>query len=243
METGTSIKITYWAEQSGEFGLYDFDGIDEFRQELTENYVAVVLSRPGALGGLHQLAIEIISNLTFVEVSKLLLSGIAFDLIKSGTKAFVLRPFLNAYHKLARRNTAYSPDISDIRLVFQDTTLVVYRITDGSIFLQLEQILTTLAKHSSNLTLRSGERPFEIHIPIFEDPEPNPLCRFRVLLDVDEPIRTPSVADYFRYWGIHYDFQRNTRVYDVQRSLLLDQEFFTAARYWAEWHFRQRVDL
>jgi len=39
METGASVKVSYWAEQQyGTISLHDFEGIDEFRKELSESY-------------------------------------------------------------------------------------------------------------------------------------------------------------------------------------------------------------
>lgn len=84
--SSASIKIQYWAESSGSGGLYDLDGIVEFREELAKEYVSVVHGRSGALGGLHQLAVEIVSHLTLQDVNTFLLSGMAYDAMKFGTK-------------------------------------------------------------------------------------------------------------------------------------------------------------
>ncbi len=88
--------------------------------------------------------------------------------------------------------------------------------------------------------LRKGEQPFEIHIPVFEDPAEDRLSRFRVLLDVDETIRPNAAADYFRFWGLQYDFSRTARVYDLQRHLLIDERFLTLEWYRIEWESRRR---
>ena len=235
-----AVKITYWAEQKKDsVSIYDFEGIDDFRKELDENYIAVVQGRPGPLGGLYELAVEFISNLTLIEVAKFLLGGIAFDVIKSGTKAFVLRPFLRAYQKLKDRNPSFRLDIEKFRIIFQDTAIVVYKITDDSVFAKLEDILKAVAIHSDRLTLGTGERPFEIHVPVFEDPAKDPPCRFRVKLDVDETIAGISKSDYLRLWGLRYDYAGD-RVYDVDKALLIDNEFYDLNRYWNEMEQRWR---
>ena len=230
----SAVKITYWAEQKqGSASIYDFEGIGDFRKELDESYISVVQGRPGPLGGLHELAVEFISNLTLVEVAKFLLEGIAFDLIKSGTRAFVLRPFLKAYQKLKDRNPSFQLDIEEFRIVFQDSVIVIYKITGDSIFVNLEKIIKAVAQHSSELTLASGERPLEIHVPVFEDPAKDRPCRFRVKLDVDETIPSISQADYFRLWGMRYDYAGD-RVFDVAKGLLIDNQFYDLDRYWKE---------
>jgi hypothetical protein len=125
-------------------------------------------------------------------------------------------------------------------MVFQDSTVILYKICDNSIFVGLEQILLTLARKHTSLLLASGEHPDEIHVPVFEDHTDDRLCRFRVLLDVDETIQGVKVSDYMKYWGAEYVYSRASRVYDVEKNLLLDTEFFTRPRYWAEWGRRQR---
>jgi hypothetical protein len=236
----SAIKITYWAEAiQGKTSIYDLDGIDDFREELGESYLAVVQGRPGDLGGLHELAIEIISNLTFVEFSKFLLGGVAFDVIKSGAKSLILRPFLNAYRKLKDRNASVQMDIEELKVVFQDVVIIIYKITDDSIFSSLEVILKQIAQNLDHLTLQSGEIPFEIHVPVFEDAADDRPCRFRVKLDVDETISSFSNSDYLGLWGIHYDYA-GRRVFDVERRLLIENEFYELKRYWNEMEERWR---
>jgi hypothetical protein len=229
----------------------DFTGIEEFRAELAESYISVTHGRPaGAGGGLYELVVEFVSTLTLLDVAKFLLGGIAYDLIKSGSKAFILRPFLTAYGKLRDRNRGRI-DIGELRFIFQDSVLVIYKISNDSISTSLQNILTTFAKHSPTLTLESGERSFEIHIPVFEDPVKDHLCKFRVLLDVDETIKNITPSDYFKFWGVENDYARwksayyltPFQVYEVERRLLIAEEFYTLDRYWTEWRKREAKHL
>jgi len=240
MHNGMAISINYWAAQKGSLDLDDLTGINDFRDELEAEYVTIVRGRPGALGGLYHLTAEVVSTLTLSHVLQLLLDGVAFDLIKSGTKAFVLRPLLTAYNKLRERNKSHDGDIDELRLIFQDSLVTIYCVAPDSIASSLEQILRTLASNYEHLLLRSGERPFEVHIPVFEDPSKERPSRFRVLLDVDETIPSFGVSDYFRLWGLWYDFSGKHRVYDVSRQLLIDEEFLSRQRYWAIWEERWR---
>lgn len=238
MQEGMAIKVDYWAAQDGDFKLHDLGGIGEFREELAGQYAAIVRGRPGALGGLYHLSVEIVSTLALSHVVRLLLDGIAFDLIKEGTKTFVLRPFLAAYGKLKERNKGDYGDIDELRLIFQDSVVIVDYLGDDSIASSLEKILHTLSKNYQHLVLSSGESPFEIYIPIFEDPAVDRPSRFRELLHYDETIPSVSVSDYFVYWGVWYDFSHKHRVYDVQRELLIDEGFLTKKQYWAIWEKR-----
>lgn len=134
------------------------------------------------------------------------------------------------------RNKTIHVRIGEVRLLFQDSVVYIFNIfDDDSIFPHLEGILTALAQHYRSMILPSGEPPFEIYIPIFEDQADDRLVRFRVLLDVDETIRHRTGSDYARYWGLRYDYAGVYKVFDVGRDLIIDQEFWTLHRYWAEW--------
>lgn len=239
MDTGISIKITSWTIQIGATSIQDFEGIEDFRKELAEHYISAIHRRPaGRGGGLYQLAVELLSNVSLSDVATWLSGGIAFDMLKSGSKVFILRPFLAAYKKLRERNQTHQVRISELRVVFQDSMLIIYDVCDDGVFQNLERILVALAEHYAAMALGSGEKPFEIHVPIFEDKADDRIIRFRVLLDVDETIRNVTPSDYFKLWGLWYDYSRRSRVFDISRDLFIDEEFFTQERYWSEWEKR-----
>lgn len=235
MSHDLAINIDYWAVQEGKNDLWQLTGIAEFQNDLSQEYVCRVHGRPGDLGGgLYEFAIQIIANISIQDVVKLIADGIAFDLLKSGTKSFVLRPFLVAYEKLKARNVDREVDIHEIRFMFNDAEVVITKLSDNSIYDSLGAVFQTLTQDFACLRNSEGEYPYTIQIPVFEDPEKR-LCRFRVLLDVDETIERVTSADYLGYWGIYYDFQRTSRVFDVKRKLLIDSDFLTLDRYWQEW--------
>jgi len=244
MDTGTAVTVKYWISTDSAV-FRDLEGIDDFRKELATDYVSVVKGRPAGAGGLTHLYVELISTLSLSHVAQLLLDGIAFDLIKHGTEAFVLRPFLAAYKRLQERNKERSSiDIAEVQIQFQDSLLIIHEISSDSIFRNLEKILLTLAQHYSHLALKSGEAPFTIHIPVFEDPEQDRPCRFRVVGNIDETIRSKSPQDYLHFWGLEYLYDRVKRVYDVGAQFLIDSDFNTVEQHWAEltrrWQARQR---
>lgn len=240
----SSVKVTYWAEQVGENQLDDLPGIEEFRTELEQEYAAAVHGRPGDLGGLLHMAVEFVSSISMSDVATFIAEGMAYDVLKEGSKSLVLRPFLHAYRKLKDRNRDSQLDIEVLRLTLRDSVLVIYRLSEGSIPANLEKILVAAASEYRHMVLRSGEAPFELHIPVFEDPAADRISRFRVLLGVDETIAPQPQTDYFKLWGLYYDFSRTTRVYDAATHSLIDDEFLTQEWYdirWAE-AFRRRQD-
>ncbi|CBE69965.1 MAG: hypothetical protein F9K13_07600 [Candidatus Methylomirabilis oxygeniifera] len=235
MEYPLSLQVEYWAIQEGPDRLLELDGIREFQSELDAHYVARVRSRPGDLGGgLYEFAVHALSNISIHDVLKLVADGVAFDLLKSGARSFVLRPFLAAYKKLRSQNPERNVDISELHLTFADAEVVITKICSDSIYESLGQIFQTLGQCYPLLRNGRGEYPYSIQVPVFQDPEQR-LCRFRVLLDVDETIRGVTTADYLGYWGVTYDYERTFRVFDVRRRLLIDSDFLSNARYWQEW--------
>jgi hypothetical protein len=239
MQNGISIKILYFAEQKAVNQLYDLDGVEEFREDLSENYVSVVQGKPGDLGGLEKFMIDIIASITLESFVKFILAGVAFDLIKSGTKSFVIRPFLNAYKKLKDRNRE-NLDIERLSVTFEDTEVHLYKIYDDSIINSLENVLKHLALHYSSLYTVDGEKPSEIHVPVFRDESQSALAPYRVKLNVEETIQTFCAEDYWKYWGICYEYTNRQVVYDVMTRRFVQERFLTLQQYWNEWHFRNR---
>ena len=238
-----AVKVTYWTRQEGEFSHEDLNDIEKFRSELADEYVAVVRGRPGDLGGLYELAVEFVTSLSLAEFAGIIGSGVAYDLVKAGTKSFVLRPFVTAYRKLLEVNDRRKrrPHIEELHIVFQDSTVTIREIYPGSVIANLENILQTLGQMYSKLIRPSGEAPVHIYIPIFEDPAADRLVQFREPLDVDETYRDVSDADYVRLWGAEYAFARDNRVFDVQRGVLLDAEFLN--RFWYEVERKTQCEL
>jgi hypothetical protein len=242
MERTTSVAVRYWISTDTPFDFPDLEGIDDFREELGSNYVSLVKGRPAGAGGIARLYVEFVSTLSLSHIAQLLLDGIAFDLIKQGARSFVLRPFLAAYKKLREKNSERFLDIAELQIEFQDCLVVIHETSSDTIINHLEKILLTLAQNYDRLPLKSGERPFAIHIPVLEDPDKERPSRFRVIGHIDETIRSKGPEDYFGYWGLVYDRARVVRVYDVARQLLIDETFNTLERHWEEMAKRWRAN-
>ncbi|MGB8131976.1 MAG: hypothetical protein WCG81_19480 [Candidatus Angelobacter sp.] len=239
-----TLKVEYWAAQNGSTGIYELEGIGDFQKELADEYVITVHGKPAGLGGLYTLTVELISTFTLAHVTRLIIEGAAYDLIKEEAKSFVLRPFLAAYKRLRHRqqDREYGANIEKLRLIFQDSIVTIDGLGPDSVASSMEKILRALASHFQDLALGSGEFPLEIHVPIFEDPARDRPARFRVLLDVDETIPNISAADYLRLWGLSYVYANSRRVYDVSRRLLIDERFLTREEYWSIWKERWRKE-
>jgi hypothetical protein len=236
MNTRTAITVKYWIASDQGRNFDDLQGIDGFRRELNAEYISVVKGRPAGAGGFTHLYIEVISSLSLSHFVQLLLDGIAFDLVKRGAESFVLRPFIAAYKKLRDRNKGNRLiDIGELQVHFQDSVLLIHEVSTDTIVLNLEKLFFSLAQNYERLTLGDcGDSRFLIHIPVFEDPEADRPCRFRVRGDIDETIKSDGPTDYFKFWGLEYIVDTDRRVFDVTRQLLLDERFNTLDEHWAE---------
>lgn len=211
------------------------EGIEEFCRELQESYVALVRGTSGVCsGGLYDFVITITSNITLRDVVNLMLGGVAYDVIKSGARSFVLRPLLTAFAKLRSANTKWDLEIDELRLSLQETDIVIKQIGTHPLSVDLKMILETIAKNFEFMKGRGKEVPYVIHIPVFEDSNPH-FCRFRSLLDVDETIQGVTQHAYAQYWGVRYNLSGQIRVFDVERRLIIEEEYMTQSEYWQAW--------
>jgi len=241
MDIGGAVRIEYWAEADGKIGVFEPEGMSEFKAELAANYVSQVRGRPGAMGGLYGLSVDFLTSFSLRHFLSLIMDGIAYDLVKSGSEALILRPFIAAYKALKKRNNERfitGLRIERLSLSFEDSTVIIHELRNVELVSNLEPILYTLASHYKNLILRSGEEPSLISVPVVEDPADDRLSRFREFLDVDETVQDISALRYLGFWGLRYDFANTSRVYDVEKQLLLDLPFLTQSAYWKEWERR-----
>src|SRR6267142_2699794 len=227
-----AVNVSWW------FGERALEGEAEFNAELAESYVvSIVRGRQGPLGGgLYQLVVEFLSQLTFGEIAKIILEGATFDLIKSGTKSFLIQPFLEAYKKFKARQTEEKLDIDRIRFVFQDSAVTVEMLPNTDLLSNLENICRALAENVESIYEGSKGQLFEIFVPVFVDFSDQRVCKFRTLLSVDESIdvRTISSTDYFKFWGLEYYSEGSPScVYDVEHKTVIDERFYTESQYWA----------
>src|SRR5438046_10681694 len=95
---------------------------------------------PGNLGGLYGFTVEFFTTFSVQHFVNLILDGVAYDLIKSGSDALVLRPFIAAYNALRRKNADRSSRVrvSRRRLSLQVCVCLISGLGDESSLLHLE---------------------------------------------------------------------------------------------------------
>lgn len=241
MGIDTSVVVRYWISTDHPRDFPDLQGIDDFRNELSESYISVVRGRPSGAGGLVSLVIEIVCSFSLPHIARIILEGAVYDLIKEGSRSFVLRPLIAAYKRLKEKNRERLTGVREIRIEFQDCQLVIHEVSTDTVVDNLEGILSAVAQNCDRLALENGEFPVEIHVPVVEDPDDERPCRFRVIAHVDETIRGTTPGAYTAYWGVAYDRERAVKVYDVGCGRLIDERFNTVEEYWQHLGFRARA--
>ena len=244
MKNGLSIKIDYC--RYGEAHCQSIVGLEVFQKEIDGEYISVLHKHIiGRGGGVYDFTVELLSNIHLSDVAKLIADGVAFDLLKSSTKSFVLRPFLIAFRKLRAQKqleTDEKVDIGKLKIIFQDAIVLIEKIDEASPIDLLESLLTALSKNYEKFMLPTGGMPYEIHIPVFEDPATDRIIRFREQLCVDETIFEFKTSDYFKFWGLRYSTTPylESRIYDLDCGLLIDEHFYTDREYWAAWDKKRK---
>jgi hypothetical protein len=227
----TTIKILYWAEQEGN-DLHGPIAIDEFKKSLSVNYNTVVHGRPGELGGgINELIIEIITSMSLKDVANSILLSATYDIVKQGSKSFIIKPFMDAYKALRDVNDEAEVDIYSMQFTFEDSVVKIYKISKDSIYASIGMVLNNLSKNYDKLVLINGEKPFEIYVPVFKDPSPEYSDIYRLKYNVDETIENFSIDDYAKFWGLYYDYSRTFKTYDLQNQILIDKGQFFEDRF------------
>ena len=150
MTPTASIRVTYWVGEG------EIEGINEFSEDLSANYVANVRGRRAGLGGgLYQLTVQFLSHLTLKEIVTFLLEGMAYDVIKSATTDFLIRPFIDAYRKLKGREGNRRVDIDQLQFVFEDTSILINRLPNTDLLADLSKILLAVTRNFENILKNS----------------------------------------------------------------------------------------
>jgi hypothetical protein len=76
---------------------------------------------------------QIISGIPWTHVVQLIIDGAAYDLVKEGSKSFILRPFISAYRKLRDRNQDRLIDLAELQIDFEDFHVIIHEIASDTI--------------------------------------------------------------------------------------------------------------
>ncbi|HEY8947343.1 MAG TPA: hypothetical protein VIM56_00510 [Rhizomicrobium sp.] len=235
----SKVKLSYWTRSTN-----DFDGIEELKENLTRDFDLEINRRTSdALGGwLFEIAIEIYQKLTLHEF----LQSYAEDAIKFGIGLFAKEIF-QQIRALFHRNAERRPDISEIKIIFDDAEIVIYSLYEGSIQEVATDLSAQIFSRWAALQDRLESRIKSLHVPIFfhteivevdKEKAPLEISAYRVRLTVDETIRGFKKEHFWKLWGIRTN--SDNQIYDVENDTLKPEIFFTQEEYWDFWQKKYR---
>ncbi|MEY3500005.1 MAG: hypothetical protein RL308_1674 [Bacteroidota bacterium] len=228
-----AINISYNAHFS-DYELEDFEGVQELKTELSKHYVSRIKGTPvGRGGGVYEFVVDIMMNISLGGFTKFILENVAFDLIKSGTKSLVLKPFMKAFEDFNSKNGG-KVAIREFKFQFEDSEVVIRSVNNQGVYSVAPLVFEKLAKVYSNLLEpNSNKHPNRICIPVVYDRimEKTETTRYRELLNDEEEylFNKLSLNQYFEFWGLNFEFNHAQPdiVFDVQNNQLTSDEFFS----------------
>jgi len=227
------LKITYDAFQYN-FGVEDFDKIEDFRNEISKEYSSFVKPNPiGRGGAAYQFIIDFFVDKTLEDYLKLVgeyLAGKALDKVTDPiADRYLFNPLKKAYENLRTKNPIL--DCYSLTIEFLNTKIFIYSVAENSIMDNKDKILKCLDEHFKNLVSQEGEFPTEIHIPVYDQMIDEKLI-YRPPLGMEETLDTAKDNKLFKLWGLKYLFTYRSIVYDVvNRRIIEDAEFWTEAEW------------
>lgn len=228
-----AINISYNAFFTN-YDLEDFEGVEELKQELSQHYVSRIKGTPvGRGGGVYEFVVDLIMNVSLEDFTKFILEGVSFDLIKSGTKSLVLKPFMKAFEDFNLKNGG-QVGIREFKFQFDESEVVIRSINNQGVYSVAPLIFEKLAQVYSNLLEPNSKKyPNRICVPVVHDRimAKTEATHFRELLNDEEEYlyNKLSTGQYFEFWGLNFEFNHSQPdiVFDVQNNQLTSNEFYS----------------
>lgn len=222
-----SIHIKYYAFQDN-FDLEDFQGINDFKNEVSKEYVSNIKGIPvGRGGGVYELIINTIINSTLQDFLNMLIGGVVYDTVKFGSKSLLLKPFFKAFEKLNSQNSN-GIGIREFRLKFEETEIIIKSIDEIGIYQIVPKVFKKLITIYPNLKhTKSQHYPQQISIPVLFDKNINKSHhpKYREPLVEEEYLENLNKEQYFHFWGLNYEFTHEQLVFDLEKNSLTEYEY------------------
>jgi hypothetical protein len=230
-----AIQIEYNAFQNN-FELEDFKDVNLFKEELSEDYIANIKGIPvGRGGGAYELIVKLILDIDLQTFLGVIAGGLAYDLVKMGTKKYFLKPLLEAYKRFKERNDD-SLIICELRFLFQDTVVIVKSLENLDLYPALPKVFDKLTEKYKYLVTLNNEKPAEISIPVIFDKDLKNKKYREPFTQEEDFDGNYKLEDYYKYWGTRYVFSYKQIVFDVMNEKYLDEEYYTEEEFWREYY-------
>ncbi|MFH6604161.1 hypothetical protein ACEZ3G_11785 [Maribacter algicola] len=162
--------------------------------------------------------------LTLELTCNLSLAGLLFHFKKDEWGAFHSKGYsLTRHLKILESKNPFFIDVDEFSIFLKDTAIIINRIHSRSITVELQNIVSEIGRHYVYMTKELGEMPFEIYIPVFDSDEEE--LHIDSLLDGPVFIERDK-KEYYRYWGLYFESEKNPLIYELEKRALLPGSLF-----------------
>jgi len=157
---------------------------------------------------------QIFMNIEFSDFIKgAILGGLAWDLIKIGSKKYFLKPLFNAINELVKDNKENTLiDLKRIEIEFNDVTIRILGIKTKHTS-KLSTIFQQIVKSYPKIENKELGKLSDIVLPMIEVNN-----KFKLVDEFDD---LPTAKDYIKYWLLEFQLGLDRYVYDVKRDEIL----------------------
>lgn len=192
----------------------DICGLSLFKKRLEQLFFSdVVIRNSNCRTDAAKLIIEVSCNFNLWQGMSHLKSGIWAQFSRTADRSVVTSEFYHLVIQLQEQND-FPIEVEEFSIIFENCNVIINQIYDCSIPEQLDSILTELANHYPRLTKNLQEVPYEIFIPVFEETT-NPDVFSETLVP---HVLTNTDIDYFNYWGLYFNSEKDATIYDVNEK-------------------------
>ncbi|NND15615.1 MAG: hypothetical protein HKN89_04770 [Eudoraea sp.] len=186
-------------------------GLDDFKRNLEKDYFSQALVRSCSQNGDQgKLVIEMQCPFALEELLFHLQKGNWGSGNMQIDSAYGGNPLAKRAWQLQQLNESLI-EIEELALQLKNVNLVIKKIYNHSIEIELDIILAALAEHNSHFARNPGESPYEIYIPVIEEQITS------IQPTISDSMPKKANPGYLRYWGLYYDSEEDAVIYDLRR--------------------------
>ncbi|MCE2611951.1 hypothetical protein LVD13_03130 [Flavobacteriaceae bacterium D16] len=195
-------------------------GLDDFKRNLEKDYYSQALVRSCSQNGDR-------GNLVIEMQCPFALNELLFHLQRgnwgSGNteiySGYGGNPLAKRVWQLQQLNESLI-EVEELALQLKDVNLVIKKIYNHSIEIELDYILAALAEHHTSLSKSRSESPYEIYIPVIEEQIISVQPKF------SETLPKKANPIYLRYWGLYFDSEEDAVIYDLRRRSFISGDLY-----------------
>ncbi len=198
---------------SSQVGFKKIEGLDSFENNLEKHFFSQASIRDYSSESTSaKLVLELKCNFNLTEMLHHLTLGTwgSFESKKLS--------FGHLLENLRKKNNRHI-EIEEFSIFLKDTSIIINRIYDDSVPVQLEAILQSMSKNYVHFTKGLTEIPYEIYVPVFEE---NLLENDTTLMNIKSG--NNDVHDYFKYWGLYFYTEDDPLIYDLKNTSIISGE-------------------